>query len=112
MFTKIQKSMKKATVLLLAALLLLTQCTALLPAGVFMLPANVALAEETNNTEGTNNLDGSKIEGIYLEWITPDGCFVTEEFFRYALPLIQGEPERVTEQSLPRYARLKKVLAK
>ena len=49
---------------------------------------------------------------VPLEWITPDGCFVTEEFFRYALPLIQGEPERVTEQSLPRYARLKKVLAK
>jgi hypothetical protein len=28
------------------------------------------------------------------------------------MPLIQGEPERVVEDSLPRYAKLKKILAK
>ena len=45
-------------------------------------------------------------------WIVPEGNNVTEEFIDYALPLIQGEPERVLEHSLPRYARLKKILAK
>ena len=49
---------------------------------------------------------------VPLEWITADGSFVTKDFIAYALPLIQGEPVRVLEQSLPRYARLKKVLAK
>jgi len=49
---------------------------------------------------------------VPLEWIVPEGNNVTEEFIEYALPLIQGEPERPTECSLPRYSRLKKVLAK
>ncbi len=49
---------------------------------------------------------------VPLEWITEDGAGVKGEFIDYALPLIQGEPERPTENSLPRYARLKKVLAK
>lgn len=48
---------------------------------------------------------------VPLEWITPDGCNVTQAFIDYALPLIQGEPERPLENSLPRYARLKKILA-
>ncbi len=48
---------------------------------------------------------------VPLEWITPEHNFVTKDFIDYALPLIQGEPERPTEQSLPRYAKLKKVLA-
>ena len=46
------------------------------------------------------------------EWITEDGCGVKQPFLDYVLPLIQGEPPRPTEQSMPRYARLKKVLAK
>jgi 6-phosphofructokinase len=49
---------------------------------------------------------------VPLEWITPEGNNVTKDFIDYVLPLIQGEPERVYESSLPRYARLKKVLAK
>ena len=49
---------------------------------------------------------------VPAEWILPDGKGVTQDFIDYALPLIQGEPERPTENSLPRYARLKKVLAK
>ncbi len=48
---------------------------------------------------------------VPLEWITPEHNFVTQDFIDYALPLIQGEPERPTECSLPRYAKLKKVLA-
>ena len=38
--------------------------------------------------------------------------YLTKEFFDYAMPLIQGEPERVLENSLPRFARLKKVMVK
>lgn len=49
---------------------------------------------------------------VPVEWITKDGNNVTKEFIDYALPLIQGEPVRMVENSLPRYARLKKVLAK
>ena len=48
---------------------------------------------------------------VPLEWITPDGSFVTEEFIDYVLPLIQGEPERPNVSSLPRYAKLKKIQA-
>ena len=46
------------------------------------------------------------------EWINEAGNYVNSEFIDYALPLIQGEPERVTVSGLPRFARLKKVLVK
>ena len=49
---------------------------------------------------------------VPAEWITPDGTGVTQDFIDYAFPLIQGEIDRPTENGLPRYARLKKVLAK
>ena len=45
-----------------------------------------------------------------LEWITPEGNHITKDFIDYALPLIQGEPKRAMEESLPRFANLKKVL--
>ena len=48
---------------------------------------------------------------VPMEWITPSHNFVTDEFIDYVLPLIQGTPEYVTESSLPRYAKLKKVRA-
>ena len=49
---------------------------------------------------------------VPMDWINQEHNFVTKEFIDYVLPLIQGEPERVTEDSLPRYAKLKKVLVK
>ena len=49
---------------------------------------------------------------VPLEWINAAHNGVTQDFIDYALPLIQGAPERPTEMSLPRYAKLKKVLAK
>lgn len=49
---------------------------------------------------------------VPLEWITPEGNNVTSKFFDYALPLIQGENKRVLENGLPRFAHLKKVIAK
>jgi len=48
---------------------------------------------------------------VPLAWINKKGDGVTQEFIDYVLPLIQGEPERDLECSLPRFARLKKVLA-
>ena len=46
------------------------------------------------------------------EWINAAGNNVTEEFAKYALPLIQGETKLEKEDGLPRFARLKKVFAK
>ncbi len=46
------------------------------------------------------------------EWINETQNGLTHEFIDYILPLIQGEPEIPRENSLPRYAKLKKVLAK
>jgi 6-phosphofructokinase 1 len=46
------------------------------------------------------------------EWINEEGNFVNEKFIEYALPLIQGEADYPREDGLPRFARLKKVIAK
>lgn len=46
------------------------------------------------------------------EWINEEGNGITEEFVKYALPLIQGESKPPLEDGLPRFAKLKKVLAK
>lgn len=48
---------------------------------------------------------------VPLEWINEEKNGLTHDFIDYALPLIQGEPNLPLENSLPRYARLKKVLA-
>ncbi len=49
---------------------------------------------------------------VPVEWINKEGNGVTQDFIDYCLPLIQGEPDLPKEDSLPRFARLKKVLAK
>ena len=49
---------------------------------------------------------------VPLEWINAEGNGVNQGYIDYALPLIQGENHRETENGLPRFARLKKVLAK
>ena len=48
---------------------------------------------------------------VPVEWIGEDGCSVKQEFIDYLLPLVQGEPPRVLENSMPRFAKLKKVRA-
>ena len=45
------------------------------------------------------------------EWINAAENGVTEAYLAYALPLIAGEPEIVRENSLPRYAKLKRIKA-
>ena len=49
---------------------------------------------------------------VPLEWINAEHNGVTQAFIDYALPLIQGDAKAPTENALPRFARLKKVLAK
>ena len=49
---------------------------------------------------------------VPLEWINETHNGVKREFINYALPLIQGEPQLPKEDSLPRFARLRKELAK
>ena len=48
---------------------------------------------------------------VPLEWITQDGSYVSDEFIKYALPLIQGDAKAPLEEGLPRFAQLKKVYA-
>jgi 6-phosphofructokinase 1 len=44
------------------------------------------------------------------EWINEAGNGIEQPFIDYVLPLIQGETDRPTENALPRFAHLKKVL--
>ena len=48
-------------------------------------------------------------KAVPLEWITPDGTGLTEEFINYALPLIQGEPKPRMKDGLPAFAKLKMI---
>ena len=41
------------------------------------------------------------------EWITEDGSQITDDFIRYALPLIQGESQPIIENGLPKHLVLK-----
>lgn len=63
---------------------------------VKMIPLSVVA-----NTENT----------VPREWINEAGNNVNEQFIQYALPLIQGETELPREDGLPRFARLKKIVA-
>ena len=48
---------------------------------------------------------------VPLEWINDEHNGIKHEFIDYALPLIQGETKLPKVDSLPRFAKLKKVLA-
>ena len=48
---------------------------------------------------------------VPLEWIIEDGTMLSDEFVKYALPLIQGDCKAPLEDGLPRFAQLKKVQA-
>ncbi len=59
----------------------------------------------------TQTADASQICNVEktfpLEWITPDH-FVTQDFFDYAKPLINGEPAMTYKDGLPQYVELKR----
>ena len=44
-------------------------------------------------------------------WISRDGNNMEQAYFDYAMPLIQGSPNLILENSLPRFAKLKFVQA-
>ena len=46
------------------------------------------------------------------EWINAEGNGIEKPYIDYALPLIQGETQMKKVDSLPRFAKLKKILAK
>ena len=46
---------------------------------------------------------------VPLEWIINNGTGISDEFVKYAMPLIQGEANMKKENGLPRFAKLKKV---
>lgn len=48
---------------------------------------------------------------VPAEWITENGTYLSQDFIDYALPLIQGETKLEKVDGLPRFAKLKKVLA-
>jgi len=54
----------------------------------------------------------NKEKTIPSEWITKDGKGLTKDYIEYVTPLIQGESELPYEGGLPKFAKLKKVLAK
>lgn len=45
------------------------------------------------------------------EWINDQGNGLNKEYLDYVLPLIQGNPKMVYQNGVPRFAKLKKVLA-
>ncbi len=49
---------------------------------------------------------------VPAEWINEEGNGILKPFIDYALPLIQGETKLPKENGLPRFAKLKKVIAK
>lgn len=45
---------------------------------------------------------------VPLDWINKEGNNINNKFVEYALPLIQGEPNIIRENGLPRYAKLRR----
>jgi len=60
-----------------------------------------------------NLTDVANVESkVPRDWINEAGNGVTQAFIDYVLPLIQGEAARPLENGLPRFAKLKKELAR
>lgn len=53
----------------------------------------------------------NKEKKIPLDWIKADGTGLELPFLEYVLPLVQGEPTLPLEESLPRFAMLKRIRA-
>ena len=49
---------------------------------------------------------------VPMEWINAEHNGVTQGFIDYAMPLIAGENVGPKENGLPRFAKLKKIIAK
>ena len=49
------------------------------------------------------NLVCNQEKPVPMEWITGDGNDISDAFIQYVRPLIQGEPQRVMEDGMPKY---------
>jgi 6-phosphofructokinase 1 len=49
---------------------------------------------------------------VPLEWITPEGNYVTDDFIKYCRPLIEGEVEVPMKNGLPDYVSIDKTLGR
>lgn len=58
------------------------------------------------------SLAANAVKVFPQKWIINNETYVSDEFIKYALPLIQGDAKAPLENGLPRYAKLKKVLVK
>ncbi|MGA0133885.1 MAG: 6-phosphofructokinase [Opitutales bacterium] len=63
-----------------------------------------AYAVETRLAPLTEIANG--VNAFPADWIGEDGMSISQEFVKYALPLIQGEIQLPFEQGLPRYAQI------
>ena len=50
------------------------------------------------------NIICNQEKAVPAEWITTDGCDVTDAFIRYAAPLVQGEVTIPKENGIPKFA--------
>ncbi len=50
----------------------------------------------------------NKVKKVPEQYIINNGTNISDEFIKYALPLIQGEPNIIYQNGLPRFANLKK----
>ena len=57
----------------------------------------------STDTANINDI-ANREKTVPQEWITPDGTNVTEDFVRYARPLIQGEPALIMRGGFPAHA--------
>lgn len=61
---------------------------------------------DTGLAELVDVANGEKL--LPKEWITEDGYFLTDDFIRYARPLIQGEVAPIIKDGLPIFMRFEK----
>lgn len=54
----------------------------------------------------------NSVKHVPDSWILPDNRGMSEAFFTYAMPLVQGESKAPFSDGLPRFARLRKILAR
>ncbi|MCG8573080.1 MAG: 6-phosphofructokinase [Spirochaetes bacterium] len=54
------------------------------------------------------SLVANRVKSFPQEWITPDGFFVTRNFYQYTRPLIQGEVKPRLKGGLPVFMRFRK----
>ena len=72
----------------------------------------VYVAHKNGKTERLNLTDVANTEKkVPLEWINKEHNGVEQPFIDYVLPLIQGEPKLPKVDSLPRFAKLRKIQA-